>query len=212
MFSSNRQVLVVAASYLSLALLTGLSGVYWGQKALEFLGFMLVAGTCLPLPADTYVLHLPLYLTPAFIAVWGGAANTLAVCFERYILAHLLARGWGSHVAAIVQDSHLTRWFGRYPFWILSIGAFSVLPFEPFRFLAVATPYDVKRYALATFLGRGTRYYGLAVFGEWLSGWGWLTPVIMLGLVVYFLGVLGQGLRHSGASPRHWRRVWPWGQ
>ena len=67
-------------------------------------------------------------------------------------------------------------------FVALVVGGFSVLPFEPFRLVAVVKNYNSVKYFIATFLGRGARYYILALFGQKFIQYDLLGGMIILSL------------------------------
>ncbi len=175
-------------------LLFGL-GWWLGHQTAEVLGGILLGGTFLPVPLDVYVLHLSRTFDPLELALIAGALNTVAVLFERWFLLGLMAEGKGHKLREKVRESRWSQWFMAFPFTVLVIGAFSFLPFELFRFMAVVNDYDVPRYSLATFLGRGIRYYALVALGGYLAEVGWLSTVI---LVVLLLWVASLG------DPRNW--------
>jgi len=52
--------------------------------------------------------------------------------------------------------------YNKVAFISLVIAGFTPIPFEPFRFLAVAAKYNRGKYVLAIFIGRAPRYYLLA--------------------------------------------------
>ncbi|HET6610705.1 MAG TPA: hypothetical protein VFG83_01895 [Kofleriaceae bacterium] len=165
------------------------TGWWIGNRIAEMIGFILLGGTFLPLPLDAYVLHTTPFFSALTVALLAGSINTAAVVFERYFLLGLLALGKGRHIQEVIYQSKLSAWFRRLPFAIVFIGALSFIPFEPFRFLAVTNRYSLWRYSLATFLGRGIRYYLYAVFGHMLMGVGWLGPVLGALVVLYLLSL-----------------------
>ena len=71
-----------------------LSGHFLDDKLLEFVGFMLLACTFLPLPADSYLLYVSPSFVPAFAAITGGIINTVAVIAERKFVEKMLIMGW----------------------------------------------------------------------------------------------------------------------
>lgn len=51
---------------------------------------MMLAGTFIPLPADTYIISQTPYASAINIALVGGFFNTVAVLFEKYFVLRLL--------------------------------------------------------------------------------------------------------------------------
>src|SRR5260370_36459298 len=60
--------------------------------------------------------------------------------------------------------------FEKAPFFCVWMCSWSPLPYWAVRFLGPLTGYDVRRYILATFLGRAPPFYFLARFGEMRPG------------------------------------------
>ena len=58
-----------------------------------------------------------------------------------------------------------TYYFLRMPFVSLVIAAITPVPFYPFRIIAPASEYPLKKYLLALIVGRTPRFYILAYFG-----------------------------------------------
>lgn len=77
----------------------------------------------------------------------------------------------------------------KFPTLVLFVAAFSPLPFEPFRLLAITNDYSNVKYSIITFLGRGIRYWLLVVLGNFLIEFGWLTRIIAIGLILYFVNL-----------------------
>lgn len=186
---SNSKFLILSGGYFVCNLMLALIGYFYGIKILEFLGFMFLAGTFLPFPADTYVLHLTLFYSPLFIALVAGFVNSYAVIFERYFVLGLLKNNKGKLIENFFNKSGLSKFFVKYPFLILFISAFSFIPFEAFRILAITNKYNQLKYFVATFLGRGIRYYLLAIVGTFFIKLNILNLIIIVTLLAYFLGL-----------------------
>lgn len=58
-----------------------------------------------------------------------------------------------------------TNYFLKLPFVCLVIAAITPVPFYPFRIIAPASEYPLKKYLLALIVGRTPRFYILAYFG-----------------------------------------------
>jgi uncharacterized membrane protein YdjX (TVP38/TMEM64 family) len=91
--------------------------------------------------------------------------------------------------------------FQRAPFFCVWLCSWSPLPYWAVRFLGPLAGYDVRRYLLATFLGRGPRYYVIALFGK-------ILPVSNLVLVLVTVAMIAvavligwrQRARHQRAA------------
>ncbi len=191
--SSGNRFIAVSSLYVVASLAMMGIGFFYSLKVIEFSGFMMLAGTFLPLPADTYIIHLTPYLGVVYIALIGGAFNTIAVLFEKYFVSHLLLSERGEKIKKIFNESKLSLYFTKYPALTLFVTAFSFLPYEPFRFLAITNNYSNVKYSIATFFGRGIRYWVLAVFGNFMAGYGWLAWIIAISLILYFISLFKSG-------------------
>lgn len=192
MSSGSNRWLVVSGAYVLVSSALLVTGLWVGPRILEVVGALLLGGTFLPVPLDVYVLHLSPDFDPIRLGIFTGFLNTVAVLFERYFLANLLDRGGGKRVRAVVREAKLSGWFRKAPFLTITVAAFSWLPFEIFRFLAVVNDYDVPRYALSTFIGRSIRYVALVAIGGVLFQYGWLNAVLAVGLVLYLVSLFDQ--------------------
>lgn len=191
----SKRLFWLSTAYIVVTGLLFAGGWWFGHQGLEVVGGILLGGTFLPVPLDVYVLHLSRFFDPITLAVIAGTLNTVAVLAERWFLLGLMAEGKGHKLQEKVQESRWSEWFMAFPFTAIVVGAFSFLPFELFRFMAVVNDYSVPRYSLATFLGRGIRYYALVALGSYLADLGWLSTVV---LVVLLLWAVSLG------DPRTW--------
>ena len=79
--------------------------------------------------------------------------------------------------------------------------SWSPLPYWAVRFLAPLSGYEVRRYLLATFLGRAPRYYFIALFGKILpvSNLALAAITVAMIAIAVFIGML-QRARHQRAA------------
>ncbi len=192
MSSTSNRYLVHTALYVSLSLAFLGVGLWKDIVSLEVLGAFLIGGTFIPLPLDVYVLYLSPFFDVILLGLVAGVLNTVAVLAEWYFVVNLLEGGRGHKLKRVVQEATLSAWFRKFPFPTIFFTAFSPLPFEIFRFLAITNGYNLARYTLATFLGRTIRYVVLVAAGGWLYSYGWLGKAIGVGLVLYLLSLLDQ--------------------
>jgi hypothetical protein len=164
-------------------------GFFFKLKLVEGSGFMMLAGTFIPLPADTYILNQTPYASAINIALVGGFFNTVAVLFEKYFVSRLLLFKKGEKIKKMFNESSFSHYFLKYPALVLFVAALTPLPFEPFRLLAITNNYSNSKYSIVTFLGRGIRYWILVVFGNFLLRYQWLTQLIVISLVLYFVNL-----------------------
>jgi len=138
------------------------AGVHYSDKSLEFIGFMLPACTFLPFPADTYVLYASQFYSPLYIGILGGLINAVSVIWEKYFFRMVIRQKQFDKFVMFFNEFKYGRILSQNLFVLILVSAFSFIPFEPFRLIAITHNYDDKRYFIATFLGRGFRYFILA--------------------------------------------------
>lgn len=145
------------------------TAIFWGlgraldEPLLSFMGLMTLGSTFVPMPADAYVVNASKFIDPITIGLLGGAINSLAVIGERAFLDRLIDYPVFDKVRRFIGTNRFVDALEGQMFLGLVVAAASPLPFEVFRFVACARGYDRVRYGLATFIGRGGRYYVLAL-------------------------------------------------
>ena len=103
---------------------------------------------------------------PWLVALIGGIASCIAGLID-YVFLSLLMRH--KRIQQIQQKKwYLTyaRFFQKIAFVTLVVTAFTPIPFDPAKFLAITSRYDKRKYALAIFVGRTPRYFVLAKAGS----------------------------------------------
>ena len=150
---------------------------------------MLPSSTFLPFPADTYVLYSSKFFTPINIGILGGLINAVAVIWEKYFIRMVIKNKKFEKFVVFFNELKFTKLASKNLFVVLFVSAFSFIPFEPFRLIAITHNYENKRYFTATFLGRGFRYFLLAYFGKQLIQHDWLMYALLLSLLIFFYGV-----------------------
>ena len=83
----------------------------------------------------------------------------------------------------------LERYFNLVPFLVIVFVGFTPVPHLPFRLLSVLTGYNIVKYAFASFLGRTSFYYIMALTGTFLHLPYWvyiafLLVIIVIGLII----------------------------
>ena len=180
----------------------GLWGIGWlfGSSLLQFVGFMTGACTFLPLPADAYVLNAATSNSALTVGVVGGAVNAAVVLVERQWVLRLASHSFFDRFSEFIGTNRWVEAARRHLFIGLVIGGFSFLPFEPFRLVAVLRDYGQVRYALATFLGRGFRYYWLAKLGAVFAVYGVVKYVVWASLAFFAIGLFRSYLRFRATA------------
>ncbi len=152
---------------------------------------MIGASTFVPMPADAYVLAAAANLDPLWIGVVGGVINGAVVAGpERWFLEaagdHPKMAGVRRFFTTGPYIGYLDRAMGL----TLVVAGFSPVPFEPFRFVAVARGYPTWRYFLATATGRGLRFYWLAGFGAAIDDYPWSRYVVWFMIGLFIVGLV----------------------
>ena len=120
-------------------------------------------------PHEPVIFYFSKLYDPLTVA-WVTLAGTLLVEYVNYLSVTLVLK------IPRLDDLRKRRTFQtwiRYfmlaPFISLVVAALTPIPFYPFRVIAAASKYSVRRYLVAVFVGRGPRFYLLAYFGHALG-------------------------------------------
>lgn len=125
-------------------------------------------------------------------SVVGGIAGYLIGWFALDVIEPLLrsAGYWDAYLRATV-------WFGDWGFWAILVAGFSPIPYKVFTIAAGALHMLLPGFVVASFLGRGARFFlvaGLLVWGgepmqrrlrRHIDLIGWLTVIAVVAAVVY---------------------------
>ncbi len=158
---------------------------------------MILASTFVPMPADAYVVQTAETLDPLTVAAVGGVINAFAVLGERQFIIRLIEYRVFDRVTRFIGTNKYLGIVDRQMFLGLALAAASPVPFEVFRFMAVTRNVNLYTYFFATLLGRGGRFYALALAGGWFAAQGVLQIVVVV-LVVLFVVGLGRSLFNLG--------------
>ena len=143
-----------------------LKGSHYSQL-IGFFGYMSVACTLIPLPTPPYVIALGKVFHPGIVALTGAVGNCIAAFVEYRLLLWLFSK---TELQQRVEANRIFQRFSYYfhhmAFVCLVFTGFTPIPFEPFRFAAILTRYNLSLYLLAVLLGRFPRYYLIALIGD----------------------------------------------
>jgi len=192
--SRHAELWLIAAAFLVVTLVLWGLGRALDEPLLSFMGLMTLGSTFVPMPADAYVVNASKFIDPVVIGLLGGGINALAVLGERAFLSRMIGFPIFDKITRFIGSSRFIDALERQMFIGLIVAAASPLPFEVFRLVACARRYDVVKYVLATFLGRGARYYVLALGTSRFVDDATL-PWIVGSLVAFFLIGLLQSIR-----------------
>ncbi|MEJ2308978.1 MAG: DedA family protein [Gammaproteobacteria bacterium] len=96
-------------------------------------------------------------------SVFGGIAGYLIGMFAIELIEPLIQE-WGYGDA--YRDAQ--QWFGNWGFWAIFLAGFSPIPYKIFTITAGAISMAFLPFVLASFIGRGARFFLVA----WLMSWG----------------------------------------
>ena len=202
-FSRRAELFLIGTGFVIVSIGTWALGRVFDEPLLSFAGLMTLASTFVPLPADAYVVSTAETIDPVTVALLGGVVNAFAVMGERLFLERLidypiferLRRFVGSNRYLALLDNHL--------FIGLTLAAASPIPFEVFRFVAVARNVNRVTYFFATMIGRGARFYVLAVAGGYFATQGILQLVVAALVVLFLIGLVRSfmNLRKTDQAP-----------
>ena len=156
---------------------------------------MVGATTFVPLPADTFVLSAAASSPALAIGVIGGLINATVALVERAWVVNLIDSPRFARFRDFFGTNRFVAWTERNMFLALIVGGASFLPFEPFRLVAALTSYPTIKYFLATLIGRGCRYFVLALAGSTLLEIGFLQQAIWISLALFLFGLWRSGLK-----------------
>ena len=166
-------------------------------------GLSFAESSFFPIPPD--VMLAPMSLAQPGRAVWfatlttltsvlGGVFGYLIGIFAYEVIAPLLEEGGRyAHSFALAKE-----WFADWGFWAVFAAGFSPIPYKVFTITAGVLHMAFLPFVVASFIGRGARFYLVAVLMAWggpamedkLHRWvdwlGWLTVAVLLLIVLIY--------------------------
>ena len=147
---------------------------HWADTPFGGIALVVIAfaeSSFFPVPPDVLMIPLALAQTTKalFFAAAATAGSTLGGILGFFIGAKggrpLLQRFFKPETIALVQNQ-----YRQYDVWAVGLAGFTPIPYKLFSISAGAFGLDLKRFVLATIVGRGGRFFlvGLAIliFGE----------------------------------------------
>lgn len=162
-------------------------------KILMFAIYISLCCTFIPLPTSPIVSAVALqsasitgelWSTTLIVATVGALASTIANLNDYHLFTWMLR---SKKVAGLKQTKlyqRLAGWFGRSPFFLLTVFSFIPIPIDVIRLLAITYRYPRLPFAAANFIGRFLRYGIIAYITFVLGDKGWLVMGILFGLAV----------------------------
>jgi uncharacterized membrane protein YdjX (TVP38/TMEM64 family) len=186
--------------------LLGIPAVLWLPPAVGgLIGFLLVTIWCngplgifMPATYEPILMLFGRIYPPLLIAVVG----VLGVLFVEYLNYHVYGQVLRHEKLRAARESQVMRrivaLFGRAPFFTIWICSWSPLPYWLVRILGAISRYPVRRYLLATLLGRFPRLWFFASLGVW-----WDVDAAVLAAIAFASIALAVGvylLRRDGRA------------
>jgi membrane protein YqaA with SNARE-associated domain len=135
-------------------------------------GLSFAESSFFPIPPDVMLAPMSLArpdralgyaLLTTLTSVLGGIAGYLIGVFAIELIEPLI-REWG------YSDKYLAaqQWFDDWGFWAIFLAGFSPIPYKIFTITAGAISMAFLPFVIASFIGRGARFFLVA----WLMSWG----------------------------------------
>ncbi len=117
------------------------------------------------IPHEPIIFYFSKYFSPLSVTL-VTLLGTLSAEYLNYMLVKLFLKIPKVDVLRKHETfKNASHYFLRLPFVSLVIAAITPVPFYPFRIIAPASEYSLKKYLLALIVGRTPRFYILAYFG-----------------------------------------------
>ena len=117
---------------------------------------------------------------------------TASYMYMEYVNWYVYAWVLGWERLAALRSRPSVRWgirmFGRSPFWMVVVFAFTPLPFFVARALAILYRYPLPQFLLATLVGRAPRFLIYAWFGDALHVPTWMLVTVIFGTAAVVIG------------------------
>jgi uncharacterized membrane protein YdjX (TVP38/TMEM64 family) len=130
-----------------------------------------------------------------------GVLGTLGSVSVEYLNYHLYVKAADSRALRAVTQSRLVtvlgRWYARAPFLTIVTCALTPIPFWLARVLSAVTRYSLRRYLLATAVGRFPRLWFFAALGTLAIPTVWLAMAAAGSIVLAGLSVAFRAARRS---------------
>ncbi|MEE9493552.1 MAG: YqaA family protein [Gammaproteobacteria bacterium] len=166
-------------------------------------GLSFAESSFFPIPPDVMLMPMALArperawsfaLLTTLMSVIGGIAGYFIGHFALDLIQPLISEG--GHWAEKYQT--VSVWFEKWGFWAILVAGFSPIPYKIFTISAGALSMAFAPFVLASFIGRGGRFFLVAGLLRWggekmergmrknIDLIGWLFVVLVV-VVVYFL-------------------------
>ena len=164
-------------------------------------------GVFLPATYEPILMLFGRLYPPVLVGV-VGIAGTLYIEFLNY---YLYRRVLDSNLLRGLRESVVVRrvvpLFRRAPFFTVWLCSWSPLPYWAVRVLGPLAEYPVRRYLLATFLGRFPRLWFFAALGAVPIPTQWLVVITLGAIVLVVLAFLGRPAVTAVRRALSWTRL-----
>lgn len=146
-----------------------------GLNLLGYFAYMTISTTFIPLPTPQMVIYYGINygetFSPFLIALVGGIGSCIGCMIDYTLLSYAVEYASKKsekfvRLKAARTYRYTARVFNKVAFLSLVLAAFTILPFEPVKFLAIVTRYNRLKYIFSIFIGRVPRYFILAKIGH----------------------------------------------
>ncbi len=141
-----------------------IKGVVYSTFAVPALALMAFAeSSFFPIPPDTVL--IPLALLNPKAAFYYATVTTVASVLGGLFGYFIGNKGGKPLVRRFISETKLERvreLYQKYDVWAVTMGAFTPLPYKVFTIAAGMMDLNVRRFVLASFIGRGGRFYAVA--------------------------------------------------
>ncbi len=147
-----------------------------------------------PIPPDT--LMIPLALVQPKLAIFYGLLTTISSVLGGMFGYFIGLKGGRPIVRKFISDEKLYQvklLYQKYDVWAVAVAGFSPIPYKIFTIAAGLFELDFKRFVIASFIGRGGRFFlvgGLIfLFGEKIKFFlNQYLELFIIGLTILLIG------------------------
>ncbi|MEW6680430.1 MAG: hypothetical protein AB1297_05380 [bacterium] len=136
-------------------------------KEISLFLYTISANSFIPFPHEPVVIVYGSILNPLVVSIICGVATIFSAIIDLIVMGSLFKH------KSVVEFKERNYWYklaARYfnisPSGAMVFAAFTLIPFYPFRVMAILTGLAKWKYILSTFIGRTPRYYLLALMGD----------------------------------------------
>ena len=157
---------IFSALYLRVMAWARLPNATWYLGALSF-----AESSFFPIPPDVMLAPMSLanpsrawrfaLLTTVTSLLGGLFGYLIGVAAFDIIKPHLMASSYWAHF----QTASL--WFSKWGFWAIFVAGFSPIPYKVFTIAAGTLSMALLAFAIASFIGRGSRFFLVAALMKW---------------------------------------------